>query len=44
MDTQLKLETEMRLLHYAEHGSVKKREGLRGDATPSLMPPRHEEL
>ena len=41
---QLKLETEMRLLHYAEHGSVKKREGLRGDATLSLMPPRHEEL
>ena len=41
---QLKLKTEMRLLHYAEHGSVKKREGLRGDATLIEMPARHEEL
>lgn len=44
MDIQHKLETEIRLLHFAEHGNVKKREGLRGDATLIKVPPRHEEL
>ena len=44
VDIQHKLETEKRLLYFAEHGTVKKREGLRGDATLTEVPPRHEEL
>ena len=44
VDIQHKLETEVRLLHFAEHGNVKKREGIRGDTMVNAVPSRHQEL
>ncbi len=37
-------ETEMRLLHFAEHGEVAKKSGQRGDKTEVNIPPNHSEL
>ena len=42
VDILEKLETENKLLHFAEHGQIKKRDGQRGDSQAQRKPKKNE--